>query len=141
MKAETEEKRDPLYGTKIPTWKQVAHAEIDRAEVLFNAENREASRCVTMAIDGGPCIRCGKPWAQVEVKNIFAEYKYYRPECKCYPKCRMIWSPQNDGRSVDIGCGRILYEEMHGGVFQRNGRRYVRCDNCKREINVDRFFG
>jgi len=36
---------------------------------------------------GGPCTHCGKPWRKIEVKNQFADFVYYDPDCECYWRC------------------------------------------------------
>ena len=41
----------------------------------------------TLEKDGGFCLICGKDWQRIEVKNILADFFYYDPECKCYPRC------------------------------------------------------
>ena len=47
---------------------------------------------------GGDCLRCGKPWKVLHVKNAFAEYDIYQAMCHCYPVCP--W------------CGRLLMVEV-----------------------------
>ena len=37
---------------------------------------------------GGNCPVCRIPWVKVEVRNIYAEFDYYTPVCRCYPRCK-----------------------------------------------------
>jgi len=36
---------------------------------------------------GGPCESCGTPWEEIEVKHHYADYVYYSPACRCFPRC------------------------------------------------------
>lgn len=58
---------------------------------------------------GGVCIKCTKPWKKIEVKNQFADFYYFNPDCKCYPKCPI--------------CGHSLHREMTMYAVRR-------CQSC-----------
>ncbi len=112
-------------------YEDVVEREVDRARAVYDAGLTDLSKVITLAIDGGDCIRCDKPWKTIHVSNIFAEYTYYQPACECYPKCTTT--------EDRIGCGRSLHEEWHGVGTKRatrivNGkeeyRMYLPCSNC-----------
>jgi len=137
---------------KLITFEQVAAREVERAEGLYNAGLELVAQDVQMAIDGGDCHRCGKPWQKIAVdrsatntagvKKHFATFVYYRPECGCYPKCRRVIRKQTKPGiygTVDVGCGRIMYEELDAGIRTEDGKSYLICNNCEAKIYIDGF--
>ena len=131
-------KADLVIGGHKLDWQRIAEAQVDRAEAMYNAGLQNASRAVIRSLEGGTCKRCGTEWEAVEVDNIYATYRYYRPACNCYPRCRKMVKT-NKGGVYDQGCGRKLWEELEAGVREREGHRYLTCGNCGVEIQVDRF--
>lgn len=63
---------------------------------------------LVMDVNGGACMRCGKPYRRVDVKNKLIEFHYFEPSCNCYPRC--VW------------CGRILHHETE--------TNQAHCSNC-----------
>ncbi len=120
-------------------YEDIVRKEIDRARAVYNAGLTDLSKVITLAIDGGNCIRCGEGWASVLVNNKYADYTYYRPECKCYPVCVADSTP---------GCSRVLYEEWHSdGTVKntriKNGQQeyriYIVCSNCRGKQPVTKW--
>ena len=58
---------------------------------------------------GGQCHKCNKPWVPRTVKNLFCTFKYFEPDCLCYPVCPF--------------CGCLLMREIEEGIDY--------CTNCK----------
>jgi hypothetical protein len=42
---------------------------------------------IVQEMTGGNCPICGKPWREIPVKNRFADFTYYDPDCICFPRC------------------------------------------------------
>jgi hypothetical protein len=122
----------------FPKWEQVAKQNYERGRMLYDAGLENVAAVINLAISGGECIRCGKPWSPVNVDNVFAKYTYYTPGCRCYPKCRKVIEIKDKGKKkyVNIGCGRVLFEEVEGGTIPGDDGDYVRCGNCKMRIKV-----
>lgn len=93
--------------------------ENERAEMSYNSGLKELAVVIAMAIDGGDCLLCKKPWGRFDVDNIFAKFFYYQPACNCYQVCTPgpPW----------YGCGRRMYEEFHGDRvklrMRKNGKQ------------------
>ena len=66
------------------------------------------AKMLDLDIFGGECMRCGKPFRKVAVKNKYIEFDYFEPSCNCYPRC--VW------------CDRPLHHEAESG--QKH------CTNC-----------
>ena len=142
-------------GYKTITYEDVVARELERAEALHNAGAETAAQDITLSIDGGRCHRCGEEWEAVPVdvtaggretgkpEKYFAKYIYYRPACHCYPKCKKVVRLKNDEGiygTVDLGCGRKLYEEYDGGIRQdEDGLSFVICRGCGQRIHIDWF--
>jgi len=60
---------------------------------------------------GGNCPKCDKPWKKIEVKNECADYTYYDPDCKCFPRCH--------------GCGTSFHRE-----WAMEERDFTKCQSC-----------
>ena len=61
---------------------------------------------------GGDCPKCGTPFEEQVVKNLFGDFKYFQPACLCFPMCKH--------------CGdALLYEEL---------ARVPRCLNCGKPL-------
>lgn len=83
---------------------------------------------------GGVCLLCQKPYIPVMVKNRFADFTYYTPDCRCYKRCTLAGVKDSYERrrgttrsTVEVmrkysGCGKILVEEKLLGLD--------RCSNC-----------
>lgn len=63
---------------------------------------------LVLDVNGGECMRCGKAYKRVDVKNKMIEFHYFEPSCNCYPRC--VW------------CGRLLHHESQTGQSH--------CSNC-----------
>lgn len=129
---------------KISDYKVVVDKEIQRGSFIYDAGAIDVARDIRNALGGGECIRCGKPWRKVVVKNVYASFEYWTPACKCYPVCRKVLRMERikgTGRmgTIDVGCGKVLYEEFDGAVKKVDGKHYVTCDNCETVIAVDRW--
>lgn len=68
---------------------------------------------------GGPC-RCGVEWVKVEVKNVFAQFEYYEPDCRCYPRCQRCKSDD----------GTIRGKSLHGYVPPKMRNPEYTCPRC-----------
>ncbi len=92
-------------------WAKLIEINMERGRELDRAGQEKAAQSIITTIDGGDCVLCGVAWLPVEVKNRFAEYRYYRPNCKCFPIC---WQ-----------CGTQIIEEriINPGIKH--------CPNCK----------
>jgi uncharacterized Zn ribbon protein len=67
---------------------------------------------ILMESSGGKCPGCREEWPKVEVKNQYADFFYFYPECHCWDKC---------GR-----CGTSLY-----AVTLPNTKvHHYRCPSC-----------
>jgi hypothetical protein len=60
--------------------------------------------------DGGKCF-CGREWRKVEVKNKYADFFYFEPTCRCFPRC--------------VFCGRSLHRE-----WVVSGGQVKECTSC-----------
>ena len=90
----------------------VVNKELDRAEHYAAAGRNRLAKAIRMRIDGDACVRCGNEWKKIIAKNIFAEFEYYMPNCRCYPVCQI--------------CGYVMVEEI-----ERDGLSPAHCPNCK----------
>ena len=99
-------------------YKRMVKREMERAETFFRAGIEGAAKVVLMTIDGGPCARCGRMWKEVQVDNPFAQFRYFKPDCGCYPKCSR--------------CGYVHAEEVEAG--QNTGW----CARCGKMLNATR---
>ena len=128
---------------EIANYEEVVKAEIDRGETVHRAGLLQVAEDIRNSLGGGKCVRCGKEWREVKVKNIFADYSYWQPNCNCYPKCKKVTQMARGTvggyGTFDSGCGKILYEELDGSVKKDGQRLFVICMNCETEITVDRF--
>lgn len=61
---------------------------------------------------GGKCPKCKRDWRKVIVKNIYANFEYYKPACECYETC--------------AGCGKSLY----GTVPPGPEKHHYKCPAC-----------
>jgi len=61
---------------------------------------------------GGKCPHCGKPWKKIVVKNQFADYEYFDPNCECYQRCD--------------SCGMSL----HGVTLPNKAYERYHCPRC-----------
>ena len=103
---------EKLLQNRKEAWRELAELNIERARSLHDAGQMSASNAILASIDGGKCTICGLEYKPVIVKNDFADFTYYMPSCKCYPKC---WH-----------CGTVIIER-----FLIQDRSVKHCPNCK----------
>lgn len=62
----------------------------------------------TLEMNGGLCPKCGKPWRKIEVKNQFADFYYFDPDCKCYGRCSNCESSLHREKTTGMGRGECI---------------------------------
>ena len=97
---------------------------------------------------GGNCPRCKKAWKKVEVKSECADFTYYEPDCKCYPKCpncgtsfHREWAMGSRDFGTCTACNWTSHP-TYGRKCEKCGHWFstedpargkgVRCEACKR---------
>jgi hypothetical protein len=80
----------------------LAEAGVDGMELEF----------ILMESSGGKCPGCQEQWPKVEVKNKYADFYYFCPECYCYDKCHR--------------CGRSVYAV----TFPNTKLHHYKCPSC-----------
>jgi hypothetical protein len=83
-------------------WDRVKEAGVGRIELAL-IENESA---------GGGCPHCKVPWKPVRVKNVYADFEYFVPDCNCYGRCER--------------CGQSL----HGVTLPNHPERLYVCPGC-----------
>lgn len=84
---------------------------------------------------GGMCPYCGRYWAEISLKNRFADYTYYKPDCPCYKPCpgidQIFTYGQNPVKrhTVKKTCGHPSFIEQE--LFSR-----MECEGCHIEIET-----
>jgi hypothetical protein len=85
----------------------IDHAE-DRMKVgLMPVEEAMARvKAINLEIMGGPCPKCTKPFAQVDIDLPDGKYIYYQPDCQCFHKCESVFRRMADNTMQPTsGCG------------------------------------
>ena len=94
--------QDHMFEFQRIRWERVKEAGVDRLLLtLIEAESA-----------GGECPHCRKPWKKIEVRNQFASFDYYDPDCHCYERCEK--------------CGMSL----HGVTFPNRAPGPYKCPRC-----------
>ncbi len=92
----------------------------------------EAGQYLDAENGGGACPRCKKNFSRVDVDNKHGKFTYYRPSCRCYPKCPGVRVDATlRYKSVRIECGNEFPMEY----IINNA---VRCPVCQRLTNFFR---
>lgn len=85
---------------------------------------------------GGMCPKCGRFWVETHVKNNFADFIYYKPDCTCWRTCPGIdqiftydGNPIVRRHTVKKSCGEpsFIEQELYGRM---------ECDSCHIEIEA-----
>lgn len=77
---------------------QLAYIEKLRA----NGAPEEEVYAAEMAIKGGDCRSCGRPWMKVEVRSRFGGFDYFEPGCKCLADMQAARiAAENSKRTLD----------------------------------------
>jgi len=85
---------------------------------------------------GGMCPKCGRFWVETIVKNHFADFSYYKPDCQCWKPCPGIDQVFSyDGKpivrrhTIKKPCGQpsFIEQELYG---------QMECDGCHIEIEA-----
>jgi hypothetical protein len=63
-----------------------------------------------LAANGGDCPKCKTEWELVQVENRYADFHYFDPTCKCYPRCprcdvSLFREFEQSGFGMVCGCG------------------------------------
>ena len=115
------EKNDILVGkiTQDEMNKRWRHS-YDAAKSI--SAPKEHLELIKMEATGGDCPRCGKPWKEIRVNNMFGEFVYYDPDCKCFGRCQHI----------DYGggaCRASWHREESAGIT------VSQCPSCGWDVN------
>lgn len=93
-----------LYMDK--KYKQLHDLEFIRKNSNVPSIPEEAFTFMKMERHGGDCPSCGKPWKMAIVKNRFADFSFYEPDCLC-PVC-------SDPLGLDDVKAQRLYKNYAG---------------------------
>ena len=97
----------------IRSWQELVELNVNRARKLHDDGFPEVARVIGLSIDGGDCIRCGVAYTPIQVANMFAEYTYYQPSCKCWPVCWHCRTIIVEGKIIDDGIERCPNCKVH----------------------------
>ena len=56
-------------------------------QMIERVIDAETGNMMQQELTGGKCPMCGQPWRKVETRNLFGEFTFYDPGCKCFPRC------------------------------------------------------
>ena len=56
-------------------------------QMTKRGDSEALTTLVALEAYGGECPECGKLWKKIEVKNHYADFYYFDPTCKCFPRC------------------------------------------------------
>ena len=70
---------------------------------------------------GGQCPTCKKEWQKIIVKNMFRQFYYFNPICRCYPICKQ--------------CER----SMHRAFSMGTNKCTCEYDNSKKEKQIKQY--
>ena len=114
--------QDLLAGHKVTQEK------LDRAmnHAAQSKPRQEVLEVFDLEWHGGQCPRCGREWIPVIVKNLAADFLYFKPNCHCFSHCkRAVIRRPNKRIEYRPGCGKLMMEEERLG--------YKFCTNCGAE--------
>jgi uncharacterized protein with PIN domain len=94
---------------KVEDMQAVIHMHREKQQELGWISN-SAAKIMSLQADGGDCPKCGSEWELVKVENQFADFHYFDPACKCYPRCptcdtSLASEFEQDGFAMRCGCG------------------------------------
>jgi len=94
-------------------WSRIITKRAEKMMAYYDNGNQPTGDLLKIELDGGDCLKCGKPWKRIEFSNVFLRGGYHEPDCWCHIRCPI--------------CHQWQYEETSNGDLLREDNY---CYNC-----------
>ena len=119
-----------------------AHQAIIDAYIKANLPAEVCSH-IDREFAGGDCPRCQQPFKQIDVDNKHGKFTYFRPSCRCYPRCPGVHmdarttTKRTDRGSIISRGERVRIDRDCGDSFPEEfiTNNAVRCKICQTLVN------